>query len=98
LDLLGRFERWRPLHRYVYLSMGAYPLEDHKLIHRIIGIRKLIAFDDDNDVVARQNFNKPIGSCRCIVGKSGDVITKLDATLRDCGFGDPDGLIIWLDY
>jgi len=98
IDLLGRLERWRPLTDYVYLSMGAYPLEDHKLIHRILGITRLVAFDKEGSIVARQLFNKPIETCRCIERTSGQVVNKLDHVLDECGFGDPAGVIVWLDY
>jgi hypothetical protein len=98
LDLLARFERWRPLSDYVYISMGAYPLEDHKLVHRLIGIPRLIAFDLDVDIVARQSFNKPVGSCCCLQRKSADLISNLDAVLAECEFSGGSGIIIWLDY
>lgn len=98
IDLLGRIERWRPLTDYVYLSMGAYPLEDHKLVHRILGVTRLVAFDYDDAVVARQKFNRPIDGCRCVKLKSGELIDALDQTLEDCGFGTPAGVIVWLDY
>lgn len=98
LDLLTRFERWRPLDDYVYLSMGAYPLEDHKLVHRHLGITRLIAFDLEEEIVARQKFNKPIETCHCITKKSGDLISELDAILNECSFSEPSGIIVWLDY
>lgn len=98
IDLLGRLERWRPLTDYVYLSMGAYPLEDHKLIHRILGITRLVAFDKESSIVARQLFNKPIENCWCIERTSGQVVDKFDHVLEECGFGGPDGVIVWLDY
>lgn len=98
IDLLGRLERWRPLTNHVYLSMGAYPLEDHKLIHRILGITRLVAFDKEQSIVARQIFNKPIENCHCIERTSSQVVDKLDHVLDECGFGQPDGVIIWLDY
>lgn len=98
IDLLARIERWRPLHDYVYLSMGAYPLEDHKLVHRILGLKRLIAFDYDDAVVARQKFNRPLQTCHCIKEKSGDVIRTLDDILQRFNFSDASGLICWLDY
>ena len=98
IDLLGRLERWRPMTDYVYVSMGAYPLEDHKLIHRILGISRLIAFDKEGSVVARQLFNKPINNRHCIEKTSGQVVDQFDHILDECGFGDPAGVIVWLDY
>jgi len=98
LDLLGRLERWRPLEKYVYVSMGAYPLEDHKLMHRILGITKLIAFDMEGDIVARQKFNKPLGNCHCLERTSGQVVDAFDVLLTECGFAEAEGAIVWLDY
>jgi hypothetical protein len=98
IDLLNRCERWRPLIRDAYLSMGAYPLEDHKLVHRMIGITRLIAFDDDPNIVARQRFNRPVDSFRAFKMKSGELIAELDQVLQEAECGDPEGLIIWLDY
>jgi hypothetical protein len=98
LDLLGRLERWKPLHGHAYVSMGAYPLEDHRLVHRVLGITRLLAFDMEPEVVARQLFNRPLDSCRCIEAKAETVVGDLDRVLKDEGFGDADGAIVWLDY
>ncbi|WP_315768188.1 O-methyltransferase [Bradyrhizobium sp. SZCCHNR2012] len=98
LDLLARFERWIPLDRYAYISMGAYPLEDHKLVHRVLGITRLIAFDMEPDIVARQKFNRPIDGCHCLHCKSGELIEKLDHVLADCSCSDATGIVVWLDY
>lgn len=98
VDLLGRIERWQPLDDHVYVSMGAYPLEDHKLVHRVIGITRLLAFDYEDAVVARQKFNRPVGSCQCVKFKSGELIDNLDQILADNGFDDAAGVVAWLDY
>lgn len=98
LDLLGRLERWRSLHEYAYVSMGAYPLEDHRLVNRILGITRLLAFDFDAEIVARQQFNRPLESCRCIETSAQDLVNDLDRVLKDEGFGDAEGAIVWLDY
>lgn len=78
--------------------MGAYPLEDHKLVHRALGISRLIAFDFDDGTVARQQFNKPVSQCYCVCKRSDAMIAGLDRILSEAGFGDPAGLIVWLDY
>lgn len=98
LDLLGRCDRWRALDDYVYLSMGAYPMEDHKLIYRRFGLRRLISFDLDQAITRRQMFNRPILGCKCLAMTSGQVVAKLEKVLADCGHADADGLILWLDY
>jgi len=98
VDLLSRCERWHPLTDAAYISMGAYPLEDHKLVHRMLGLRKLIAFDYDAEIVKRQMFNRPIDTCKCVCSSSGDLVANLDAVLADAGHADASNLIVWLDY
>lgn len=98
VDLLGRFERWKDLSDYVYVSMGAYALEDHKLVHRLLGLSGLIAFDMDAEVVARQKFNRPIDDCHCKQYTSGEVAEQLQSVLTDCKFETDSNVIVWFDY
>lgn len=97
LDLLSRYERWSPLKDHVYISMGAYPLEDHKQVYRVLGLTKLIAFDMDDHVVSRQKFNRPTENCICLKYKSGDFIDQLDTIIDKQGFGS-SRIVFWLDY
>ena len=98
VDLLARYERWRPIRNYAYVSMGAYALEDHKMIHRRFGISRLIAFDRDENTVARQRFNRPVGSCRCLNLGSGEIIARLREVLDEETEEEVEGVVIWLDY
>lgn len=98
IDLLARYERWRPLSRFAYIGMGAYALEDHRLIHRLLGLTRLVAFDREQRVVNRQIFNRPITRCHCVAKASGKLIDTLDDTLRQAEAADADGVIVWLDY
>lgn len=98
VDLLMRFERSQPLKDYVYVSMGAFALVDHKLIHRMIGLSKLVAFDYDTTVVERQKFNRPIDTCHCLQKTSGEVVQSVEAVLKQCSYDTSSGVIVWLDY
>lgn len=98
LELLSRYERWRPIDNYAYVSMGAYALEDHRMVHRRFGISRLVAFDRDANTVARQKFNRPVGSCRCLTLDSGEMIDRIDDILEECGEEDASGVVVWLDY
>jgi len=97
LDLLRIFERWRPLQNDAYVSMGAYPLEDHRLVHRLLGIKQLLAFDMDEEVVARQKFNRPIEMMQCIKMTSGDLVKDFETVLDGCNY-TYNGVVVWLDY
>ena len=98
LDLLSRCERWQPLQDFAYISMGGYPLEDHKAIHRRFGITRLLAFDNDEAIVRRQTFNRPTSACKCFHRDSADVVASLDGILSEARFSDAEGVIVWLDY
>lgn len=98
VDFLSRFERWKEVSDYVYASMGAYALEDHKLAHRVLGLTKLISFDKDQAIVARQNFNRPVSSCKCVVKSSGQFVADIEKVIEECGFHEYSGIITWLDY
>ena len=98
VDLLARFERWRPIANYAYVSMGAYALEDHRMVHRRFGISRLVSFDRNANTVARQEFNRPIGSCRCLPLDSSQMIDQISQILEDSVEKDPDGVVVWLDY
>lgn len=98
VDLLRRIERWKSLSDYAYVSMGGYPLEDHRQIHRSLAISRLVSFDVDEKIVDRQQFNRPIASCGCLLRSSSDVVEDLDRVLEDGGVEDSSGVIVWLDY
>lgn len=97
LDLLSRYERWLPLLGHVYISMGAFPLEDHKQAYRILGLTKLVAFDMEDHIVSRQRFNRPTEACHCLRYSSGEFIDQLNQILEERGFGT-SRIIFWLDY
>jgi hypothetical protein len=98
MSLLGRCERWRDLSRHVYISMGAYALEDHKLVHRLLGITRLLAFDKSEAIVARQRFNRPIATCKCVRLSSGDLTADVGLEVANAGIRGSKGYIVWLDY
>lgn len=98
MDLLIRCERYGDLIDHAYVSMAAYALEDQKLVHRLLGIGRLLAFDGDEGIVARQHWNRPIDACKCRKYFSGDLVADVDSALQASGIPDAEGYIVWLDY
>lgn len=98
LALLSRCERWVDLNDHVYASMGAYSLEDHKLVHRMLGVRRLLTFDMLPAVVARQKFNRPADGCRCVCLTSGQFTADVSSSVESAGIADAEGFVVWLDY
>jgi len=97
IDLLQKLARFKAIEDHVYVSQPGPSMEDHKLVHRELGLRKLIAFDEDIDVVKRQIFNKPVEACRCIVKSAAAFASDPTTLLDEEGFGDPlSPVIAWL--
>jgi hypothetical protein len=78
--------------------MGAYALEDHKLVHRLLGISRLLSFDRKDFVVARQLFNRPVDACKCIQLGSDGLVADVESVLLSEDINDAAGYIVWLDY
>ena len=84
-------------HTYAYVSMGGPQLEDHRLIHKTLGIKKLYSFEIDKNVLLRQQFNKSPSVLTCLSGSISHFIDDFE------GFTEREKLkkyklIIWLDY
>lgn len=98
VDLLSHISRWRPADDYVYLSMGGNSLEDHKLVHAQLGLKKLISIDKSAHVVARQKFNRPVEVVKCIEMTTSDLAATFRTKLVELGFGGEDPVVVWFDY
>ena len=98
IDLLARCERWQTLENHAYVSMASYTMEDQKLVHRLIGIRHLFAFDMDENVVNRQLFNRPIGDAKCVALDAQELTADIAKALNDANITEHEGYVIWLDY
>lgn len=82
---------------YAYISMGGPQLEDHRLIHRALGINNLYSFESDPNVYNRQLFNQRPSCLKCIDKPINDFIDRFDEFLQKYSISDKK-LIIWLDY
>ncbi len=98
VDLLARSERYLTLADATYVSMGGYPMTDHRMIHRRLDIENLVSIDGDPEVVQRQNFNKPTEKCICLHLQSGELIEDLDDILSRNNIDVEARKVIWLDY
>lgn len=94
-EALKLVDRWQPIEAYCYISMGGRFLEDFRQIHSAFNIKKLISIEADQHICSRQEFNRPIGSLRCLHMTSGDLITNFDETIEDFASYNQ---IVWLDY
>lgn len=98
LELLNRYERWRSLKDHVYVSMAAFAMEDQRLVHRLLGIERLLAFDMSADIVGRQHFNRPTDKTKCVSSTADDMVKDIVGNVEAAGIPDAEGYIVWLDY
>lgn len=89
LGMLARLAPSLKLENYCYVGLGGPFLEDFRLIHARIGIKKMVCVEIEEEVHARQKFNSPTKSIKF-------VHNTLEAYLDSTEFENP--AIIWFDY
>ena len=89
IELLYMVNRYFPIRKYEYLSMGGAFLEDFKIVHAHTGIERMISFEMDLNTFQRQKYNRPLKCVKLQNKTSADFI-------RDYDF--PKQTIVWLDF
>lgn len=89
LEALQRLRVFAPLRQYRYVGFGSTYFADFILVHRVLGIKKMISIEQDEAKRARFTFNKPFRTVNLMFGHSTEVLPTLAWTTRS---------IIWLDY
>ena len=96
LELLSRLVVPRGLENYIYVSMGGRHLVDHHAVYNRLGVTAQYSFDQSENEVARQRFNKPTGAAICEELNSADLPSEIDTIFAR--FPRKKNLIVWLDY
>ncbi|MFO0867114.1 MAG: O-methyltransferase [Gemmataceae bacterium] len=86
-----------PISDYGYVSMGGSYLEDFRVVYNALGIRAMMSFDSDAQVLSRQLLNRPFGFIRCELGTSTEIVNQLAEKRAELVPGE-ENIIIWLDY
>jgi len=97
MEVLGRFSGFIPIDDHVYVGLGSFALEDHKLMHANFGIGTLISLEIDSDVFARQKFNAPLACIKPTPYSTDDFVVRRSTILREAGAADDASSIIWFD-
>jgi hypothetical protein len=74
---------------YQYTGMGSIYFIDFTLIHRLLGIKRMLSVEYSASIRKRVEFNKPFAWVETKIAPIGDVIPTLSKDLRH---------ILWLDY
>lgn len=89
LSLLMRLTPSLSLENYQYVGLGGPFLEDFRLVHARLGLKRMACVETEQEVHKRQLFNRPIASIECIYATLEDYLDGHD-------FEAP--AIIWFDY
>lgn len=91
IDLLGRIGRHFNISEFTYVGFGGPFLEDFKHLHSALRISRMTSIEYDNNVLKRQNFNKPLSCINLTGGSSSEFLSNYNF--------DIDGHhIVWFDY
>lgn len=92
VDTLKKIHTYRSIFEYIYVGFGGPFLEDFKLLHNAFDFRNMISLEVDENVVERQNFNKPYSCITCKHADSRSFVDEYHSTIGKYGS------IVWLDY
>ena len=88
-SLYTAMESGFPISDYRYVGMGGNAFYDYIMIHKYLGIRKMISVEHDQTMLERARFNRPYG----FVEVRGSTVNDFVASDRFAG-----NSIFWLDY
>lgn len=91
VGLLKKVGIYDNISSYRYIGFGGPFLEDFKIIHHELKIKDMISLENNENVIKRQKFNKPL-SCITILDKAKDSTEFIQEHAFD------QKTILWLDY
>jgi len=89
VEALRRLQSIDRLSNYSYVGFGAYQFLDFDLVHRQLGIERMVSIESDADLIARCHFNVPYRAIDILEGTATTLIPTLDWSGKS---------IVWLDY
>lgn len=89
LELFSRLDLFAPMQEYQYVGFGSVYFADFSLMHKTLGIEKMISIEGNEGDAERVRYNMPFGMIDLEIGRSTLVLPKIDWQPRS---------ILWLDY
>ena len=98
VELLQYVDRSSPVREAVYVGFGGPCMEDHRVIHAALGLKRMISIENDEDVFEQQLFNKPLSRIVCVQRDAKDFVDEFERELKECGVKAEERRIIWFDF
>lgn len=97
MEVISRFSNFESINDYVYVGLGSFALEDHKLMHANFGMGVLVSLERSPDVFERQKFNNPLSCIKPTPFSTSDFVVRRTAIFRKAGAAPDAKAIIWFD-
>lgn len=94
VEMLSHAGRIVDLQNSFYVSMGGRTLEDFKLVHNRLNLRKMISIEMDCVTFGGQQFNCPVDLIDCKMMTSRELVESFEDHVYD----HESNVIVWLDY
>lgn len=89
VEILRRAQFIDRLSNYTYVGFGAHQFLDFDLVHRQLGINRMISIESDEKLISRCHFNAPYKGIEILEGTATTVLPTIDWKRKS---------IVWLDY
>lgn len=95
MEVFQRLSAFHPLGTYSYVGMGSVYFVDFTLVHRLLGINRMISIEYQPNPLRQRRFyfNKPFKGVEMIFAKSSDALPKIDWSAPAIAWLDYDGMI-----
>jgi len=98
VELLQHVDRSSPMREAVYVGFGGPCMEDHRVLHSELGLKRMISIENDESVFAQQQFNRPLREIVCVRRDAKDFVDEFEAELKRAKVRSTERRIIWFDY
>lgn len=88
-EAFARLAVFHPLGEYLYVGMGSPFFSDFTLLHRQLGVQRLVSMERATESAERFRFNLPFDCVRLLLGESRDLLPTVELRQR---------AIVWLDF
>jgi hypothetical protein len=97
VEVISRYANFAPVDKHVYVGLGSFAMEDHKLMNLSFGMNPLLSLEIDTDVLKRQMFNSPLACIKPTGYSTGDYVVRKSAIYKEAKVDPDSNSIVWFD-
>ncbi len=97
VEVISRYANFSPVEKHVYVGLGSFAMEDHKLMNLSFGTNPLLSLEIDPDVLKRQKFNSPLACIKPTPYSTSDYVVRKRAIYQEAKIDPDSNSIVWFD-